>query len=165
MTKYTYTLSHDSDCEQPFQDDSSVRLVVLHRRYVDPSNGACGTTPEAVEAWVRRNRRSWHILPLWLYDHSGTVYQAGESNPFSCPWDSGRVGIVALRKREWKGDPSEAMRSVCEAYTAWANGDCWSYTIEDGDGETVDSLCGLVGSDYAEEAAREALERVLASAT
>lgn len=31
------------------------------------------------------------ILPLYLYDHGGITMSTG---PFSCPWDSGRVGFI-----------------------------------------------------------------------
>jgi|GEM_PF-5965067 len=35
---------HDPYCEQPFDGDDAVRIVILHRRYIDPSRGACGST-------------------------------------------------------------------------------------------------------------------------
>lgn len=31
------------------------------------------------------------VLPLYLYDHSGL---AMNTTGFSCPWDSGKVGII-----------------------------------------------------------------------
>lgn len=159
MTRHTYRLWLDQDTESPLSYDSSVKMVVLHRRYSDPAKGECGTTPESVAAWERKNKRSWHIVPLWMYDHSGTVYRAGERNPFTCPWDSGRVGIIAIRKSEFPKDKrQEAIDSICEAYTAWANGDCWGYDIVDDNGETVDSCGGFIGRDYAEQCAQEALE-------
>lgn len=33
---------HDPDVEQPFAGDDAVRIVVLHRRCIDPSGGECG---------------------------------------------------------------------------------------------------------------------------
>ena len=32
-------------------------------------------------------------LPLYLYDHSGITMR---TTPFSCPWDSGQVGVIIL---------------------------------------------------------------------
>lgn len=154
---------HDSDCEMPYADDDAVRIVVLHRRYIDPSEGKCGRTPEEVERWTRENARDWYVIPLWMYDHSGTAYAVGASNPFHCPWDSGRVGIIALKKSEWgkgRGERNskrfEYAKSVAETYTSWANGDCWGYVLKDADGEHLDSCFGFIGMDSVEEAAREA---------
>jgi hypothetical protein len=162
MSRYTFELWNDTDTESPLSYGSEVRMVVLHRHYVDPSEGACGTTPEQVDRWARKHARSWHILPLWLYDHSGTVYRAGETNPFSCRWDSGRVGIVAVRRRAIKGmtaeQVAEHLDSVCETYTAWANGDCYGYDVKDSAGDVVDSCGGFIGRDVAEQAAQEAIK-------
>ena len=109
--------------DHPYEDDAGVRVVILHRRYGDPANGACGRTPEEVEKWVEENSKEWFTTPLFLYDHSGAIYRVGEENPFTCPWDSGRVGIVALKRSEWgDGDFAEYAASIAEAHTAWANG-------------------------------------------
>lgn len=154
-----YRISHDPDCSMPFEGDESVRLVVLHGRYSDPSRGACGRSPAAVEAWVEADSADeWFVLPLWLYDHGSTVYACGDRNPFHCPWDSGRVGIVALRRADWGRDGSidnvmaERAADICRTYTQWANGDCWGFETDDGD-----SCWGFIGREAAEEAAREAI--------
>jgi len=153
---------HDQDCEAPFdvKYDSGTRIVVLHRRYVDPSKGECGTDPDEVEAWTKKNKAKWYIIPLWMYDHSGTAYRVGQNNPFNCPWDSGRVGIIALKRSEW-GPKSEeeyfkAAQSVAETYSDWANGNCYGYIIEDEEGEELDACWGFIGMEHVEESARHA---------
>lgn len=153
----------DQDCERPYSDDDAVRIVVLHRRYLDPAEGKCGKTPEEVARWEKQNARDWYVVPLWLYDHSGTVYRVGGSNPFSCPWDSGRAGIIALKKDEWgkgKGERNakrfEYAQGIAEEYTKWANGECYGYVLHDADGEELDSCWGFIGMETAEEEAREA---------
>lgn len=102
-------------------------------------------TPDAVTAWERENAEGWFTIPLFLYDHSGTIYRVGHSNPFHCPWDSGRVGIIALRRADWAdGNASnevlaEYAQSVAEAYTGWANGECYGYVLQDDAGHERDS--------------------------
>jgi hypothetical protein len=66
------------------------------------------------------------ILPLYLYDHSGITMSCG---PFSCPWDSGQVGIIKC--------------SLADAQANWMITDDadkaqgWDYTMPDWmDGET-----------------------------
>jgi hypothetical protein len=144
---------HDPDAEPPYADDDAVRIVVLHRRYADPAHGACGRDPDEVRQWERENAHAWFTIPLFLYDHSGTVYRVGENNPFQCPWDSGRVGIVALRRGAW-GDchPTDTelaarAQTVAAIYTAWANGESYGCVLRDGSGEELSSCWGFIGRD------------------
>lgn len=158
----------DEDCSNPWADDDGIVMVVLHRNYTDPAKGKCGHTPEEVEYWCLENKDEWFITGLWMYDHSGVMYAAGEVNPFSCKWDSGRVGIIALKKTEWGAGVTETDEQrktyadeVCEEYTKWANGDCWGYQVcRDGE-EISDGACwGYVGIETAKEAAKEAMDDI-----
>ncbi|MBS3648821.1 hypothetical protein KEU06_09405 [Pseudaminobacter sp. 19-2017] len=158
-------IHQDEDCERPYQDDDAVRIVVLHGRYIDPAKGNCGSDPDEVARWVKENARDWFVTNLYLYDHSGVAYRAGERNPFSCPWDSGQVGIVALKKSEWgrgKGERNakrlEYAKSVAEEYGRWANGECYGYVLHDPEGEESDSCWGHIGYDWVCEAAKDAAE-------
>jgi hypothetical protein len=54
-TDFSARIYPDQDVEQPFRDDEAVRVVVLHRRYIDPAQGTCGTTPNEVAIWEREN--------------------------------------------------------------------------------------------------------------
>lgn len=155
---------HDGDVEQPFGDDDAVRIVVLHRRYIDPSGGACGSDPDAVAAWERENATDWFTIPLFLYDHSGTAYCVGYSNPFHCPWDSGRVGIVALKRSDWADGKAsdEALagyaQGVATAYSLWANGECYGYVLCDSTGRDLDSCWGYIGLDTVRQEAAAAAQ-------
>lgn len=163
---WTADIHIDEDCAQPYDDDAGVIIVVLHRNYIDPAKGKCGRTPEEVRQWAKDNAREWFITNLYLYDHSGVAYRAGDANPFNCPWDSGQVGIVALKKSEWgkgKGEKNAKRltyaKSVAEEYGRWANGECYGFVIKHNDVATDDGSCwGHVGFDWACEAAREAYE-------
>jgi len=150
---------HDPDCGQPFEEDESIRIVVLHGKYSDPSEGKCGRSPEEVLAWVKENGGEWFTIPLWLYDHSGTSYRTGWTNPFHCPWDSGQVGIVALKRADFDLDDKElekAAENIASTYSEWANGECYGYVIEDEEGNDLEACFGYVGLDDVIEAAKEA---------
>jgi hypothetical protein len=54
-TDFSARIYHNQDVEQPFQDDEAVHVVVLHRRYIDPAHGECGSSPDAVAAWEQEN--------------------------------------------------------------------------------------------------------------
>lgn len=120
-------------------------------------------------------------LPLYLYDHSGITMSCAA---FSCPWDSGQVGIIYVSKERLRQEYSSklitpkirdkalsVLRAEVEEYDRFLVGDCWGYEIyemdddpdmiaagyEDG-GYCVDSCCGFVGYDRAEQAAQEAMD-------
>lgn len=156
-------IHYDQDAEQPYRDDNAVRIVVLHRRYIDPAGGVCGIDPDAVAAWEHENKKNWFSIPLFLYDHSGTIYRAAWSNPFHCRWDSGRVGIIALKRTEWgHGNPSDedlthSAQSVADTYTEWANGECYGYVLFDADGSEIDAGWGFIGRDAVDAEAKSAL--------
>jgi hypothetical protein len=109
----------------------------------------------------------WTIFKLFLYDHSGTSYQPSENgkNPFSCPWDSGRVGIIALHTSDFDKNANlfECAKSICEEYTSWANGEVYGYVVETEAGYELDSCWGFYGDPegYVLEEARNAAKDYL----
>lgn len=161
--------------ESPVSEDEAVIFAVLHRRYTNPvleqrhaqalsfdftsTEGIAHFENEMDEAG---DKSEWIVFPLYMYDHSGTSYQCSEGgNPFSCRWDSGRVGVIALKRAD-VGTPGEVHKrdgypdyvvpsyleqaqQVCENYTAWANGEIYGYVVEDERGDTLDSCWGFIG--------------------
>lgn len=105
-------------------------------------------------------QESYYVQPLYLYDHSGITISMGA---FSCPWDSGQVGWITLRKEtalaewpqlEWASVDDWArhiMEAEVEEYDQYLTGDVWGVVVEDESGEELDSCWGMYGSDYAEE--------------
>ena len=120
------------------------------------------------DAWVDQafeDNYAW--LPLYLYDHGGLTMRTG---PFSCPWDSGRVGMIYASKTtivneygvEWtpetKAKAESLLKAEVEEYTAYLQGESYWYEILDDEGNQLDSCYGYYGRECAEEAAREALQ-------
>lgn len=107
------------------------------------------------------------VLPLYLYDHSGISMS---TSPFSCPWDSGQVGVivatpdkikeafmVSVITDEVREQATKALVQEVSTYDDYLTGNVWGYTIEnfvtcptcghtapDDDG---DSCWGFIGSD------------------
>ena len=160
----TARIYHDFDVENPFGCDGALRIVILHRRYIDPSDGACGNDPDEVAAWERENAAEWFTIPLFLYDHSGTVYRVGQSNPFHCPWDLGRVGIIALKRADWGNGAetddklTEYAAAIADEYTSWANGECYGYVLCDAAGQEIESCWGFIGMETVRKEATAAAE-------
>lgn len=91
------------------------------------------------------------IAPLYLYDHSGLAMSTGS---FSCPWDSGCVGVYVLTAEEIEAEfggcwekARKYVDAVVETYSQWLGGDVCGYIAEDEDGEFIDSCTGFYGSD------------------
>ena len=142
-----------------------VLMSVHHRRYTNPAP-ECGRDPEATEDWAKDNQKTYAAFPLYMYDHGNTCYRVSEGgNPFSCPWDSGRVGFVFVKKSDFmrgKQWPSrkrlfKAAQSFCEEYTSWANGEVYGYIVRDEDHNELDSCWSFIGDiKYVIEAMDEA---------
>ena len=158
----------DNDPISPFDMDSAVVFAVLHRRYVNPAENEGLTSVEAIAEFEEANKEEtgeYAVFPLFMLDHSGTVYRASQSgaNPFACPWDSGRVGVIALKRADMPegADLFKMAQDLCEAYTAYANGDVWGFVVEDAQGDEVESSWGFYSLDDAKASALEAYNAVL----
>ncbi len=155
----------DANLDRPYQGDEGVKIVVLHRRYINPASGDIDTRDEA-DAFEAANRprrtpggTQWVIFPLFLHDHGNTIYEVSEGpNPFVgrspyAAWDSGRVGFIALKRSEWGSKSRRKLfawaREIAANYTAWANGDGVGWVLTDAQGVHLDSLWGFYSLDEA----------------
>ena len=154
---FTVTLYPDPDCENPCDYDESVALYTWEPGYRSPSANDFSSPAECL---AYAEREGLEVFPLHKYEHGGREYSITE---FSCPWDSGQVGYALVRASDVP-DPEAAARIACETYSAWCNGDCWGYEIlQDGEATSDDSCCGLIGQEYAQREATDALACILAN--
>ena len=72
------------------------------------------------------------ILPLYLYDHSGITIS---TSPFSCRWDTTRLGWIFVSKEEVKKQGvdetkvEECLKGEVETYDQYIRGDVFGYKI------------------------------------
>lgn len=99
----TYT-EEETFVTNPREDWNLGIMACFHRRYrlgdkiTDPRGGTI-TVEEAVRIEGSRTcptagGGAWEpclVLPIYAYIHGGI---AVSTEPFSCPWDSGKVGII-----------------------------------------------------------------------
>lgn len=163
-------VKRDPDAQQP--EDDIVKIT-----YPSSSRYRLGDTPVTQEesASLGRQMNVGEIVgvPVWAYVHSGSTIKAAESNPFNCPWDSGRSGLAYMTfddmvreapevavadsdKKEWA---EKYIKSVVEIFDAWLRGAVYGYTVEKeiidpdsgeplDDWEEVDSCRGFCGDDW-----------------
>lgn len=104
-------------------------------------------------------------LPVYAYVHSGVALSCGA---FSCPWDSGQVGVIYVtrdRAAEWYGGAEKIparleeietmLRGEIETLTQWYAGDVWEWTLYKA-GEAVDGCGGYYGDMDAADLPTEA---------
>ena len=180
------SIQYDRDPLNPRKEwDHAATMVCFHRRYdlgdehdysepTDAVADICGIDrddldyaddrDEAVAKALAEFTGKW--LPLYLYDHSGITMNTGG---FSCPWDSGQVGIIYVTKetidKEWplQDDETEEargervleyLRGEVEEYDNYLTGNVYGYCIstvdEDGDPdeEIEDGSCWGFSGDY-----------------
>ena len=149
----------DHDPESPREWDNMGTMFCQHRNYclgdkdADDPRDEEGNLPKDIL-----------YLPLYLYDHSGITMS---TEPFSCPWDSGRVGIIYVTKEKIKQEYGwkvltkarkekilSYLENEVEVYDQYLTGDVYGYQVvetheEDGSEVETDSCWGFYGSDPA----------------
>ena len=169
---YTIEIHQDEDAQSPREDCGFGTMYCTHRRYNLGDTQIGGMAKGEFDKLI--SRKDVKYLPLYLYDHSGLTMS---TSPFSCPWDSGQVGVILATHEDIRkefGPKGRAMthiskkaissafklmRQEVEVYDAFLCGNVYGYVILDKDGETMDSCWGFIcvngKLDYVYEAAIE----------
>jgi len=116
---------------------------------------------DEMEEAIIENEKPIIILPLYLYDHSGITIS---TTPFSCKWDSGKVGFIYISNKEidyigtsikenetwseYKERLEKFLHSEVELYDQYIRGEVYGFQLLDEDGELEDSCWGFYGHDW-----------------
>mgnify|MGYP000950482362 CR=1 FL=1 len=145
---YGITIYPTDDARNPreYHETDGVTMTCRHGRYTLGD----GDVP------IPRDRDIIQ-LPLYLYDHSGLTMS---TSPFACPWDSGQVGVIWVKKSSarrmfnWtRLSPRrvervyDMLRRQVTDYDAYLSGEQYDVTIEDEDGQWVDEIFSVTYSD------------------
>jgi hypothetical protein len=106
------------------------------------------------------------IFPITKYEHSGVSYSVGDNR--SCPFDSGIAGFYFVTQEKWTECMGKTRATYAKAkkiaqdemriYTQFCNGDLYGYSIEDENGDFVDSCGGFYETEQAIEEARQMVD-------
>jgi hypothetical protein len=137
----------DMSPESPREWDNLSTMYCWHRNYTlgDTQDGDHEEDygPDAI------------IVPIYAYTKRGIRLA---TQPFSCPWDSGRLGHAVVTKEEVIENYGEyndvnvasakrCIESEIEVYNQYLNGEVYGYVLKDKDGEEIDSCFGFFGYD------------------
>lgn len=140
---HTIEIHQDIDAESPREWDNLGIMYCEHGRYTLGDKDAAKPTKEDGEIVS---------LPLYLYDHGGLTMNTGG---FSCPWDSGQVGIIWAKKgaEGLENDRIlDVMRQEVKTYDDYLTGNVYGYNIPALD----DSCWGYYGYDHEKSGLLEA---------
>ena len=181
----------DTDARSPRQDDNLGKIMAFHRNYSfsDEKHSSNLHTalfnlledlaPVNVNEFEDKNDEDILeeigkyavVLPLYLYDHSGVSIR---TEPFSCKWDSGQVGIVyasmADVDKEWEGvdektqreNAERIMKSEISIYDDFLQGEVYGFELYEKcdkchHGQLVDSCWGFYGNNIEENGIKSAV--------
>lgn len=158
---YTYELKED---DYPGSFEDLYGESPFHIGYSNRSRYILGTKPlsrDEMES-IEEQEDTYFSLPVYAYVHSGSTISL---SPFSCPWDSGRSGIIYARKDDlveslgpnWESLVNQAAQYVVEAFDMYLGGDVYTVLVHDADGEIVESCGGFLGTEAAKEWAQETI--------
>jgi len=172
---YTIDIVQDIDAPNPRTEYDNVgKMICFHRRYSlgDKHNYS---SPDDLQSRILSDfGPSPVILSLYLYDHSGITMR---TSPFSCPWDSGKVGIIVCSRKtaikEWgkkvfspavKEKALNYLESEVIVYDKYLTGQFCGYVIKDKTGTTIDSCWAYEDSVYAISEAKNHIDCLVKSA-
>jgi hypothetical protein len=143
----------DTSPESPREWDNLGTMYCLHERYDlgDKHNLDFEEIKQIAES------DKYISLPIYMYDHSGiTINTTG----FSCTWDSGQLGIIAVSKDKIRKEFNkkrlskkfiskilEYLASEVKTYDQYLNNDVYGFEIKDSSGNVIDSCWGFYGQD------------------
>jgi len=151
---HTIEIHYDHDPESPREWDNLGTMLCLHGRYnLGDDHKYAGEEIEEIY-----NSPDNIALPLYLYDHSGiTMNTVG----FSCPWDSGQLGIIFVSREKVRKEFNvkriskklqdkviKSLRSEVSTYDDYLTGQVYGFIIKNENDEELDSCWGFFGLDY-----------------
>jgi hypothetical protein len=117
-------------------------------------------------------------IPVWAYVHGAATVRATWTNPFGCPWDSGRCGWAYIERKAWLAEfgrkrmspkllakAHEQIRGHVEEFNRHINGEYYGYVLEtlvDDEWQATDDQCwGFLGQENAAEEGKRVAQAYL----
>ena len=164
--KHTIKIIQDPEPCDPRGNDNLGTMVCFHGKYDLGDKHEYTRDLDGFRQWLKANERSIVQLPLYLYDHSGITMN---TTGFSCPWDSGQVGLIygeksklceemgwaVLTKARLK-KAEEILKAEVSEYDQYLTGDVYGFEVVNESGEIQESCWGFFGDEGIEEALNQA---------
>ena len=173
LTKLIYKIEQDTDggdFADPRQNDNAGTIDLLHKRY-NFANESGIKDPEALTEHINAVIKSGGAaLTVYGYDHGGITIS---TTPYSCPWDSGKLGYIHMTKETMKKEGFKTkkkalklLESEIEEYNYYVSGEVYNVSIQKVNAENeeeiicdnIDACGGYLGYKYAKTEAENMLK-------
>ena len=163
MGKFRLDVHHDDSADfSPRENDNIGTMVFFHRDgYGDKHSFSVDQCKDLTK------RKDVVFLNVYAYQHGGITIA---TTPFSCPWDSGQLGIIYMTTEKFREEfqtkrlnrkrALACLQAEVDEYNDFLTGNVHGYTITDTEtGEETDSCWGFIGDlKYAQEEGEGALK-------
>lgn len=160
---YTLEIIRDDYPMNPRTEwDNVFTLYFTKNNYIDGD--------ETLRSSVHFDEKDTIVFPVYAYIHGAVCLS---TSPFSCPWDSGKIGIAVVSKktflkefygaenkhltRKRRDHALDILKSELSVFQRYIDGDVWGYVIKDEHGNTIDSCFGYYGGYEEAKAEAEAV--------
>ena len=164
----TISIVPDPYPESPRTWDNLTEFHCCHKRYsLGDEHFNYSTTNDCITIAKQAKLQNDIVLPLYLYDHSGITISL---SPFSCPWDSGQIGFVIIRRSKMlqefsvkkltkalKTKAIQIAHAEVETYDLYLRGQVYGYQID----EEGDSCWGFYSQEECIEQAKGSVDDIL----
>jgi len=160
---FTLEIVTDNDPVSPREWDNLGTIYYSSSRY---TLGDKRVSKDEIEAMMADKEMIY--LPVYAYIHSGIVMN---TSGFSCPWDSGMSGIIAVSKDKVReffkvkritkailDKVNSRLKGEVETYSQYLNGEVYCYLIKDDSGDIVDSCGGFYSEEEAQSEGNTSLK-------
>jgi hypothetical protein len=154
---YTIRVYQDPDPMSPREDDNLGTMTCFHRDY--DLGDKHDMTPEDLIELVKNDEII--SLPLYILDHSGLWMRTGHFVEDSQGWDTSMVGYIYVTRDKIKSEYNAGevtqelearalttLRHEVETYSLFLSGQVYDYTIDNPEGENIESCCGFYDTEY-----------------
>ena len=160
---YKWAVYYDQDPQNPLTDWEDLCIFPYwNSRYIlgkTDGNKEFGGPEEFLR--IAKAER-YEVLSVFAYIHSGVTVR---TSPFSCQWNSGQVGYIAItpeigRKiwgKKWRKDARAYMENIVDTFDKYLRGECYGFEVTH-KGEFKDSCFGFYDLDDAIGEAKAAAE-------
>lgn len=171
VIKPRLVITYDGDTESPRKWDNLGYFITKQGKYRSPDGNdnhiyeaviGTGEIAESQEDHIKLIKKTINaygdekviaIYPVYRYEHGNVIYKLGTAQGF----DISNCGfyIVTDKTQKLLGTPKKSFEKVIkqelEEYTQWANGEVFSFTLYDDNGDLIDAVGGFYNIDHIKE--------------
>lgn len=163
---YVLEFHHDKFPDNPRSWDNLGTIVGWHHRYNVGDKHNYATPAEFLAEW---NSKNAIVLPVFMYEHSGTWLSTSNEYPFNDRWDAGQVGwiYVSLDKvrkeysiqrvnKRVRQLVSRVLQQEVNIYSCYVCGNAFGYVLKNKATDEIEDSCwGYFGPDDREYILRD----------